>query len=101
MPRRSTGQSARESLLSTRGAGSIRATIQQHRPPTRKVLMERSSVMGLVYAYGRVFLRSLVAAILLGTFVATPAQAGLPAGYTIEPLVPPGEAHSVSVRGLY
>jgi hypothetical protein len=31
----------------------------------------------------------------------SPAGAALPPGYTIEGLVPPGEAHSVSVRGLY
>ncbi len=29
------------------------------------------------------------------------APAGIPVGYTIEPLLPPGAAHSVSVRGLY
>jgi hypothetical protein len=40
-----------------------------------------------------------IAVISLG-WLAAPASGALPPGYTIEPLVPPGEAHSVSVRGL-
>lgn len=46
-------------------------------------------------------LRAGVSSFIAGAaLLASGASAALPPGYTIEALIPPGEAHSVSVRGL-